>query len=58
MPLKLSGCLVWCSLISCGEQGGEPKVDQIFERAREMGATQGSIDDLRPPGSSSVCLLP
>ena len=44
-------------LKSCIVQDGEPKVNSIFEKARAMGATEGSIADLQQPGSSGIVLI-
>ena len=37
-------------------QDGGPKVNNIFERARALGATEGSVADLQQPSSSGTVL--
>ena len=44
-------------LKSCIAQDGGPKVNSIFEKARAMGATEGSIADLQQPGSSGIVFI-
>ncbi len=38
-------------------QDGGPKVNSIFEKARALGATEGSIADLQQPGRSGAAHL-